>query len=61
MPKVIEKAIEANNQNMQECCAANKKAVENQIKELKGFLIQELSSIIQEKLDAMEKRLTSGG
>jgi hypothetical protein len=67
MPKVIEKAIETNNQNMQECCAANKKAVEklqgaveNQIKELKGFLKQELSSIIQEKLDAMEKRLTSG-
>jgi paraquat-inducible protein B len=88
LPKVIEKAIETNNQNMQECCTSNKKSVEklqeameNQLKEmkemkedlatglqhsknvekeLKDFLKQELSSIIQEKLDAMEKRLTSG-
>jgi hypothetical protein len=42
MPKVIEKAIETNNQNMQECCTSNKKtveklqrAVENQLKEMK--------------------------
>jgi hypothetical protein len=27
---------------------------------MKDFIKQELSSIIQEKLDAMEKRLTSG-
>jgi hypothetical protein len=27
-PKVIEKAIEANNQNMQKCCTSNQKAVE---------------------------------
>ncbi len=83
MPKVIEKAIETNNQNMQECCAANKKTVEKlqetvetQLKEdlaygleklqevmknqLKG-LEEKLALIIQEKLDAMEKRLTSGG
>jgi Leucine-rich repeat (LRR) protein len=47
MPKVIEKAIETNNQNMQECCAANKKAVEklqeaveNQLKELQPVNLQ---------------------
>jgi hypothetical protein len=79
LPKVIEKAIEANNQNMQECCTSNQKAVEklqeameNQMKELKedlatkvenqlkDFLKQELSSIIQEKLDALQDRLESG-
>ncbi len=134
-PKVIEKAIETNNQNMQECCTSNKKAVEklqeameNQLKELqpvnlqqnesaqlfaaqqeimklkmemlelkcakkedlmssenkalreenqnlkqeidakkhletqlKGFLIQELSSIIQEKLDDLKDRLENNG
>ncbi len=68
MPKVIEKAIEANNQNMQECCTSNKNAVEKlqeametQLKEMKGFLIQELSSIIQEKLDDLKDRLENNG
>jgi hypothetical protein len=78
MPKVIEKAIEANNQKMQECCTSNQKAVEklqeamenqlehsrnleNQLKELKDFLKQELSSIIQEKLDTLQDRLENGG
>jgi hypothetical protein len=79
MPKVIEKAIEANNPNMMECCTSNQKAVEklqeameNQLKELKedlatkvenqlkDFLKQELSSIIQEKLDALQDRLENG-
>jgi hypothetical protein len=64
MPKVIEKAIENNNQNMQECCATNQngvekvqEAMENQVTNLKS----ELAVIIQQKLDAMEKRLESGG
>jgi hypothetical protein len=60
----LKTSVETNNQNMQECCTSNKKAMENQIKELKelkDFLKQELSAIIQEKLDALEKRLTTGG
>jgi hypothetical protein len=64
MPKVIEKAIETNNQNMQECCTSNKKAVEKlqgaMENQLKG-LEEKLALMVQEKLDAMEKRLTSGG
>jgi hypothetical protein len=92
MPKIIEKAIETNNQNMQDSCTFNQKAVEKmqkamenhlkkslqdlaakvetgledtrnvekELKELKDFLKLELSSIIQEKLDAMEHRLTTG-
>ncbi len=67
----LPKVIETNNQNMQECCNSNQKAVAElqeameiqikELKELKDFLKQELSSIIQEKLDALEKRLTTGG
>jgi hypothetical protein len=59
----LKNSVENNNQNMQEGCTSNKITMENQIKELKelkDFLKQELSSIIQEKLDALEKRLTTG-
>jgi hypothetical protein len=54
-PKVIEKAIESNNQNLQECCTSNKKAVEklqegmeNQLKEMKEDLATGLENIEKE-------------
>jgi hypothetical protein len=66
MPKVIEKAIETNNQNMQECCTSNEKAVEklqdameNQIKHSKK-VEKELKELKENLVTKVEKSLKEG-
>jgi DNA repair exonuclease SbcCD ATPase subunit len=47
MPKVIEKAIETNNQNMQECCTSNKKAVEKLQEAVETQLKEDLATELE--------------
>jgi hypothetical protein len=53
-PKVIEKAIETNNQNMQKCCASNQKAVEKLQEAMENQLkrtLQDLATKVETGLE----------
>ncbi len=71
---ISKEAIESNNQNGKDCCASSQKILEklqesvaeianlkNDMMAMEGRLEKKMASIVQEKLDALEKRLTSGG